>query len=57
MIKFKDQYIERAIEYSISYCGKYINQTNYVKERGSTIQIPIDKLDELIDNLTKLKEK
>lgn len=57
MIKYKDSFnLERGIEFSLSYCAKYINMTTYVKERGSTIQISLDKLDELIDNLTKLKK-
>ena len=57
MINFSDSIgTKRAIEFSLSYCGKYINLTNYVKERGSTIQIPLENIDELIDNLTNLKE-
>jgi len=58
MIKFTDSLnIERGIEFSSSYCGKYITKTEYVKDRSSAVQIPYDKLDELIDNLTNLKEK
>ena len=57
MIKFRDSLgNERGIEFSLSYCGKYINKTDYVKGRGSTIQIPIELIQELIDNLTNLRE-
>lgn len=58
MIRYEDSLgIKRGIEYSLSYCGKYITKTEYVKERGSAVQIPIELLDELIENLTNLKEK
>ena len=55
MIKFKDSLgIERGIEFSLSYCGKYITKTEYAKGRGQAVQIPYDKLPELIDNLEGL---
>ena len=60
MIKFKDSLnIERGIEFSLSFCGKYINLTLWAAKNtnGSTVQIPAESLDELIDNLTNLKEK
>lgn len=60
MIKFTDSLnIERGIEFSSSYCGKYINLTLWAAKNtnGSTVQITYDKLDEIIDNLTNLKEK
>ena len=59
MIKFKDSLnIERGIEFSLSFCGKYINLTLWAAKNtnGSTVQIPVDKLDELIDNLKGLRK-
>jgi len=58
MIEFIDYFgVKRGISFSLSYCGKYINKTDYVKDRGNTIQIPRDLLQELIDNLNHLKKE
>ena len=57
MIKFTDSLgMKRGIEFSLSFCGKYINLTLWAAKNtnGSTVQIPIDKIDELIDNLEGL---
>jgi len=59
MIKFKDSLnIERGIEFSLSFCSKYINLTLWAAKRtnGDTVQIPYEHLDELIDNLNQLKQ-
>ena len=65
MIKFKDSLgIERGIEFSHAYTEpgkpvKYINLTLWAAKNtnGSTVQMSVDVIDELIDNLTNLKEK
>ena len=59
MIKFTDSLgMKRGIEFSCSHCGKYINLTLWAAKNtnGSTVQMSIDVIDELIDNLTNLKE-
>ena len=59
MINFSDSIgTKRAIEFSLSYNGKYISLTLWADRRtnADTIQIPRDLLQELIDNLTNLKE-
>ena len=56
MINFLDSLgYERAVEFSLSHCGHYINLTLFAKKNtnGSTVQIPIELVDELIDNLTE----
>ena len=37
---------------------KWMNWTTWVEKHttGSTVQIPVDEIDELIDNLTNVKE-
>jgi len=60
MIKFLDSLdMERGIEFSLSYCGKYINLTQFdPKSRGGvgrTVQIPVELKKALIDNLEKIK--
>lgn len=60
MIVFNDKMgIKRALEFSLSYCGNYINETHFTERRegGNTIQIPIHHIDEIIEMLNKLKEK
>ena len=57
MIKFQDQFnITRGIEFTISFCGKYINLTLYAekKDYGSTIQIPVTKINEIKEELNEL---
>lgn len=60
MIKYKDSLgITRGIEFSLSFDKDYVNLTLWADRRtnGDCIQFPYELLDELIDNLTKLKEK
>lgn len=60
MIQYKDSLnMQRGIEFSLSFNGKYINLTLWADKRvtADTVQIPYELLDDLIDNLTKLKEK
>ena len=59
MINFVDSLgIKRAIEFSLSFNSKYITMTLWADKRtnGDAIQIPKELIDELIVNLTKLKE-
>lgn len=59
MINFVDSLgIKRAIEFSLSFNGKYITMTLWTDKRnnGDAIQIPKELVDELIGNLTILKE-
>lgn len=54
MITFKDQYIERGLEFCESSCHKFANKIDYAKNRGNTIQIPISCVPDIIKNLLEL---
>ena len=59
MINFTDSLgTKRAIEFSNAYNKGYINLTLFCDKRmsGDTVQIPKVLLQEIIDNLTNLKE-
>jgi hypothetical protein len=60
MIKFKDQLgILRAIEFSYSYCGKFVNITTWSERttNGSTIQMPVSAFKELRLEICDMREQ
>lgn len=58
MIEWIDSFgIKRAIEFTESHCGKYINLTLYAPTKhtsGSTVQIPKDVFNELVKQLEEV---
>lgn len=51
--------MERGIEFSLSFNKDYINLMLWTERRanGDWIQIPLDKVEELIINLTNLNKE
>jgi len=60
MIEFQDNFgINRAIDFNLSFCGKFINMTLYAPSKGSygnALQIPMWAFNKLIVDLSELKE-